>query len=119
MVRMIRTRDFLIFLVILICATVTGGIFFASYGYGDNNSVPLETAIFLTPHEAIDAVPYYDPTQENEEAFIDKVRRTYVPHEDAEDSQEVVIRAPENTVLPISSTTTPTTPVETYGDTGF
>ncbi len=108
---MIRTRDLLVFIVILIFATLLTGIYFSSYesteGYGTQ-----ETAIFLIPHEAYDAVPYEEvQVRDSRDSFIEKVRATYKPQESTRSADEVVISAPDETVV---STTT-----ETYGDTGL
>lgn len=108
---MIKTRDLLVFIVILIFATLLTGIYFSSYEEKTTNSTQ-ETAVFLIPHEAYDAVPYEDVGNGNSrDVFIEKVRATYKPADDTQSADEVTISAPDETVV---STTT-----ETYGDMGL
>lgn len=109
---MISTRNFFVGIVACIVLIVVGGVS-SSSGKQEKTVTPQNTALLLAPHEAYDVAPYVEETgQSTRNAFIEKVRRTYIPAEkETVLTEDFVVHSVQNEVVSSSSVT--------YGNTGF
>ncbi len=98
---MIRTKDFVVILIAGMLATIGAGFFFIS-GDAPPRMVETEEGFFLEPQGGYTVVSHTQ-TDENRtrDAFIESVRRAYVPQESPEPEPTPVVIEP---YIPVSPT---------------